>query len=990
IAIPRKKTDEVDWTSPIRSIISHSYGESPDSYAAECAALQRCRQDAVKGAGSDMTARDLLYKYFGQLELLELRFSEIKVTFPWYDAFTSKLTTQTSLAYEKASIIFQMAATHSAVASTQNRSDPEGLKRSFHYFKTSAGMLTYINDNFLHAPSTDLSRDVVKLLVGIMLAQATEVFFEKLIDEKKSQPAFNAKVAAQASFLYNGLVEEVKEFYGKNIFDRNWVTLLQIKAKYFSALMQYQQYLADTAKAKYGDALARISLAESLSKDANKLAISFNSYFIPSVTPEIPADGGTAIMTLTKTLMTLTAEKKAEAQRENDLIYNAVPVPEATLPAVDKLVVANPITIQEVYASAEVQKVIGPDMFGKLIPLSVHKSASIYSEEKAKLVRAEVEKAEDADVALASGLESLGLPAGLQKWKDLVAGEDRAGSGALPRELEVWADEIEAKGGLGGVDGMLNQLGAPRAAVTEELAAVGRDLDNESRECERMRIKYEHEWTQDPSAPKTRAIRQELKSLSDSLAAATSTDEQVVKLWNGVRPDIALLLSGPDNLERFFKDQEQAQGGAAPAASLLDLGDDLKTGDDAVLAELGASVAAIDEALGKLNKIKRERGEVLKDLKEKIQNDDVSHLLLVNHRGANAEQAVFTTELEKFRPYQARVTATVTSQDATLDEVSRVWKSLKGGKGKSWVRKAEALEKRRGNLIGRFVQAKEIWGQVREGVGKGLEFYRQLGKLVKELRTHVDEYVKPRNAERERLASELESRKRITSPSAPSPARPPAPPSSATPYDLSGSLSSMSISSPPAPPQPSVNSWESASAPPRPPAPPSTSVYSALPPPPPIPHQSSYTQAPPSTNPIPSPYGLPPPPPPPSQYSSPPPLSSPPPQDPYASLFSSLPPPPPPPPSLSQSYYPSPPQQQPQYGAYPPPPPQVPQQQQQQPAYYQSQPYPQQYGGYQQPPQAGYPAPPPPQQQGGQQPPYGYVHPTQQLQQGRPSQGWGS
>jgi len=31
-----------------------------------------------------MTARDLLYKYFGQLELLELRFSEIKVTFPWF------------------------------------------------------------------------------------------------------------------------------------------------------------------------------------------------------------------------------------------------------------------------------------------------------------------------------------------------------------------------------------------------------------------------------------------------------------------------------------------------------------------------------------------------------------------------------------------------------------------------------------------------------------------------------------------------------------------------------------------------------------------------------------------------------------------------------------------------------------------------------------------------------------------------------------------
>ena len=28
-------------------------------------------------------ARDLLYKYFGQLELLELRFAEVKVSFSW-------------------------------------------------------------------------------------------------------------------------------------------------------------------------------------------------------------------------------------------------------------------------------------------------------------------------------------------------------------------------------------------------------------------------------------------------------------------------------------------------------------------------------------------------------------------------------------------------------------------------------------------------------------------------------------------------------------------------------------------------------------------------------------------------------------------------------------------------------------------------------------------------------------------------------------------
>lgn len=60
IAIPKKSTDEVDWTGPIRSIIKQSYGENPDNYASECASLQRCRQDAVRGAGSDLTGERCL------------------------------------------------------------------------------------------------------------------------------------------------------------------------------------------------------------------------------------------------------------------------------------------------------------------------------------------------------------------------------------------------------------------------------------------------------------------------------------------------------------------------------------------------------------------------------------------------------------------------------------------------------------------------------------------------------------------------------------------------------------------------------------------------------------------------------------------------------------------------------------------------------------------------------------------------------------------
>lgn len=88
-------------------------------------------------------------------------------------------------------------------------------------------MLTYINENFLHAPSTDLSREVIKFLVGVILAQATEVFLEKCIEEKKANTLV-AKIASQAASMYSSLTEEVKDFMGKGVFDRNWVTLIQV------------------------------------------------------------------------------------------------------------------------------------------------------------------------------------------------------------------------------------------------------------------------------------------------------------------------------------------------------------------------------------------------------------------------------------------------------------------------------------------------------------------------------------------------------------------------------------------------------------------------------------------------------------------------------------------------------------------------------------------------------------------------------------------
>jgi len=114
------------------------------------------------------------------------------------------------------------------------------------------------------------------------------------------------------------------------------------------------------------------------------------------------------------------------------MIYNVVvPVPEA-LAAIDKLVVAMPISMHDVYGSPKVQKAIGQGIFIRLVPLSLHESASVYSEEKAKCVRAEVENAESAGVAR-SALDGLGVTEGLVSYKAMA-------DGSLGGEEEVTVD----------------------------------------------------------------------------------------------------------------------------------------------------------------------------------------------------------------------------------------------------------------------------------------------------------------------------------------------------------------------------------------------------------------------------------------------------------------------------------------------------------------------------------------------------------------------
>ena len=644
ISSPLKQTNEIDWIHPLKAYIRQTYGDDPERYAEECATLNRLRQD-MRGAGKDSAAgRDLLYRYYGQLELLDLRFpvdeNHIKISFTWYvstgtvvencksretngpmmvrfDAFTHKPTSQYSLAYEKASIIFNISAVLSCHAAFQNRSDETGLKTAYHSFQASAGMFTYINENFLHAPSTDLSRDTVKTLIAIMLAQGQEVFLEKQVADGK-KVGLLAKLASQAAYLYTQAAEGTQENVNKAIFERVWLLVTQVKANHMSSVAQYYQALADDDANSHGTAIARMQLAESQAKDASRIANAFPSSVPPS--SNLSSETGSNMIDMIRRHLANVQEKLATFNKDNDFIYHQTVPAEAALTVISKLPAAKAIPVSELYQGQDIQRIIGPDIFQKIVPMSVTESASLYDEEKAKLVRAEAEKVETANDEMAASLDYLKLPGSLNVLKGGMDWET-----TVDAEFRSWCEELAGHESFGRA---FEHLQSDKASIAATLNRCSKQLDMEESVCEKMRSKYGGDWTQQPSSRLTATLRGDIRSYRGAVDEAAGSDAQLLATSRQYEADFDEMRSAGETDEAdVLYQRAMIKAGANRGKGKSGVGSPTSTGREENLldedyGEGGVSVmdqiGRIEDLLKKLNLIKRDRTQVLNDLKEKV------------------------------------------------------------------------------------------------------------------------------------------------------------------------------------------------------------------------------------------------------------------------------------------------------------------------------------------------------------------------------------
>lgn len=146
---------------------------------------------ATRTPTRDAAGIALLLRYYNQLYFIERRFfppdRSLGIHFEWFDSLTGVPSRQRTVAFEKASILFNAGALYTQLAAKQDRHSTRGLDQAVDAFLRAAGTFRYIHENFTNAPSMDLGPDMLEMLVQLMLVGLLYVSLDDLMSRMRAR-----------------------------------------------------------------------------------------------------------------------------------------------------------------------------------------------------------------------------------------------------------------------------------------------------------------------------------------------------------------------------------------------------------------------------------------------------------------------------------------------------------------------------------------------------------------------------------------------------------------------------------------------------------------------------------------------------------------------------------------------------------------------------------------------------------------------------------
>ena len=370
------------------------------------------RSKSCISPNADIHGIAALKKYYCQLHFIQKRFKirgdseDGPFAFPWKEVYSGVMFTYCYLDYEMASVLYNIGALHTSLGKSQDRTDSEGIKVACTHFQSAAWAFSTIVERYRTEAATDLAPELLNFLAGICLAQAQECILEKsILDHRK--PQIIAKVGAQVGEFYTqarhkivssnaktDLSEDtICEIVGKE-FSRAWTAYVTFKSIYYKAVSYFYMGAYSQESSKMGEAIAYYEHASKCLVEAGNAAKNLSDKYQES------SDVSSCLI-FTSDIIDGVFEN---IKKENEYIYHEKPVDFESLPDLKGAVLVKGIGFE-----VSDPDISGPDIFARLVPLEAHAASSLYSEEKARLLREVGDVIEEKGVELAVFLSSMKL-----------------------------------------------------------------------------------------------------------------------------------------------------------------------------------------------------------------------------------------------------------------------------------------------------------------------------------------------------------------------------------------------------------------------------------------------------------------------------------------------------------------------------------------------------------------------------------------------------
>lgn len=787
LSIPSKKTDDVSWTKPLNNYLLSVYGNTSE-YQQDLTTFNKLRQD-IRGVHADLTGVKLYFKYYSQLELLDLRISfasankHKKITFTWYDAFHSTSShKQFALPFEKACVLFNLGALLSKYGvskyeESQRNSTPDDapFKEAVQSFQQSAGVYQFLNENFLHAPSPDLHLSTVKFLTHLNLAQSQEIFTLKVIDgdlEQKKNSLIAKLCRSTANYYeecYNvishlshadgyessstyaivesGLDDEQEDALASeeeeestNDYDpdanSNSAVDYKVKGKiddFWIATIHFKLYYYKSL-AFYFQALQ----LESTNKFGNAIAhFSKSSEIIneiPAATLKAISKGGSGdayeLLDSFKYQKDALSIKLKDLNKDNDLIYHEMVPSLVTLPDIKPMDSAKTIPMNKVALFNEINENNYNNFLKNVVPINIHELLSYYSEEKSQLLRNEIDEVDVSNEELSSVLEYLKMPKAVVNLKELISNSDGVKDTG---RIDLHPDAETTKK----VDDVAANYPVD-IANKEYIGKIRKQIYDILSESEKL--------LQSNFSDSTANYKDELIKLKKGLYDAANSDSKLFGLITDENSYLYSVLGkgsrSPEYAQLFkVNNVNEKPKDVNNEVSLLDI--DLSQSPPSNSGVIDSQIKNIEDILHDLNVIKTNKSKLIDKLKEEIHKDDISDILIFNCKIKSTNEIksiIFPEELKKFNPFSSELDKLIDKQKTIIGNLKESWNKLISDPKVQEIKSSKEYQTNLLNdqiiKINQFYN--ENWRTYSEGLKKGVQIYNQMLRYAKDIKYKIE------------------------------------------------------------------------------------------------------------------------------------------------------------------------------------------------------------------------------------------------------------